>query len=74
VWLSGSVPGRARRFAKWSATGALTLGALGQIAYHLMVATEGPWLITTLVSCLPVAVFGMGAGLAHLIRSSGEGR
>jgi len=69
VWLSGTVPTRARRFAKWSAIGSLVLGGLGQVAYHLMVAakvTSAPWQITTLVACIPVAVLGMGAALAHL--------
>jgi cytochrome bd-type quinol oxidase subunit 2 len=72
VWLSGQVPARARRFAKRSAIGSLALGALGQVAYHLMAAagvTAAPWWITTLVACLPVAVLGMGAALAHLIRT-----
>lgn len=72
VWLSGRVPARAIRFAKWSALGSLAIGALGQVAYHLLVAagvTSAPWWITTLVSCLPVAVLGMGAALAHLVRS-----
>ncbi|WP_028193368.1 hypothetical protein [Salinispora pacifica] len=72
VWLSGRVPPRARTFAKWSALGSLAIGALGQVAYHLLVAAgveSAPWWITTLVSCLPVAVLGMGAALAHLVRS-----
>ena len=70
AWLSGYLPDRARAFAKWSAIGSLTLGALGQVAYHLLSAsgvTHAPWQITTVVSCLPVAVLGMGAALAHLI-------
>jgi hypothetical protein len=70
VWLSGQVPARARRFAKWSALGSLVLGALGQVAYHLLDAagrTTAPWQITTVVACLPVAVLGMGAALAHLL-------
>jgi len=65
------VPARARRFAKWSAIGSLVLGALGQVAYHLMAAADvasAPWPITTVVACLPVAVLGMGAALAHLLR------
>ncbi len=72
VWLSGRVPPRARRFAKVSALGSLILGALGQVAYHLMTAagmTTAPWWITTLVACLPVAVLGMGAALTHLLRT-----
>ncbi|QGK71606.1 ABC transporter permease [Allosaccharopolyspora coralli] len=75
VWLSGAVPLRARAFAKWSALGSLALGALGQIAYHLMTAagiTAAPWWITTAVSCLPVAVLGMGAALTHLLRTPAE--
>lgn len=71
VWLAIGVgtDERARRFAKWSAVGALVLGAAGQIAYHLMIAdhvTTAPWWITTAVSCLPVVVLGFGAALAHL--------
>lgn len=70
VWLSGWLPTRARRFARSSAIGALALGALGQVTYHLMAAagvSRAPWPITTLVACLPVAVLGMGAALAHLL-------
>ncbi|MEV4646289.1 ABC transporter permease [Saccharopolyspora sp. NPDC049357] len=77
VWLSGQVPTKARRFAKYSALGSLALGALGQIAFHLMKAagmTEAPWLITAAVACLPVAVLGMGAGLAHLIKDTNDHR
>ncbi|SCL39219.1 hypothetical protein GA0074692_5284 [Micromonospora pallida] len=72
VWLSGRVPVRAARFAKWSALGSLGIGALGQVAYHLLIAagvTSAPWWITTLVACLPVAVLGMGAALAHLMHA-----
>lgn len=72
VWLSGRVPASARRFAKWSALGSLAVGALGQVAYHLLEAagvTSAPWWITTAVACLPVAVLGMGAALAHLVRT-----
>lgn len=70
VWLSGTAPAPARRFARWSALGSLLLGAAGQIAYHLMTAAgmaEAPWQITAAVACLPVAVLGMGAALAHLV-------
>lgn len=72
VWMSGHVPARARRFARASAIGSLLLGGLGQVAYHLMTAQgwhAAPWWITTAVSCLPVAVLGMGAALAHLLRT-----
>lgn len=72
AWLapSGGVDPVARRFARWSAIGALALGAAGQIAYHLMVAagiTRAPWPITAFVACLPVVVLGCGAALTHLI-------
>ncbi|WP_222595249.1 helix-turn-helix domain-containing protein [Nocardia ninae] len=71
VWLSGRVRSdRTRGYAKWSAFGSLILGAVGQIAYHLMQAadvTVAPWPVTVLVACLPVAVLGMGAALAHMI-------
>lgn len=70
VWLSGRVHDRARRFARTSSILSLVLGAGGQVAYHLMVAagvTRAPWGITTVVACIPVAVLGMGAALAHLI-------
>lgn len=76
VWLVGGHAERACRFAKWSAIGSLVLGAAGQVAYHLMAAAgvvSAPWWITTVVACLPVAVLGMGAALAHLIRSPGAG-
>ncbi|MFI7281699.1 ABC transporter permease [Micromonospora chersina] len=75
AWLSGLVPNRARRFAKWSAIGSLLVGALGQVAYHLLVAAgiqSAPWWITTLVACLPVAVLGMAAALAHLSSEGSE--
>ncbi|WP_433008385.1 ABC transporter permease [Kribbella sp. CA-294648] len=72
VWLSGTVPSRARKFAMWSALGSLLTGALGQVAYHLLEAagyTKAPWPIVMAVACLPVAVLGMGAALAHLIHA-----
>jgi hypothetical protein len=75
VWLSEASTVRARRFAKRSAIGALVLGAAGQVAYHLMSAagiTKAPWVVTTLVSCLPVVVLGCAAGLAHLIRDTDQ--
>ncbi|WP_430640949.1 ABC transporter permease [Couchioplanes caeruleus] len=77
AWLSGRVVGeRARRFAKWSGIGSLLVGALGQVAYHLLAAagvTAAPWPITTAVACLPVAVLGMAAALADLMRAENGG-
>jgi hypothetical protein len=73
AWLSTQkLPDRTRRFAMWSALGSLGLGMFGQIAYHLLInagVTRAPWQVTTAVSCLPVLVLGMGAGLFHLIRN-----
>ncbi len=74
AWLSPHAPVRARGFAKWSAIGALMLGASGQVAYHLMVAagiSHAPWPVTTAVACLPVTVLGAGAALAHLLHQTG---
>jgi hypothetical protein len=75
VWLTAppGLPVRAVWFARVSAIASLVLGAAGQIAYHLMTAahvTAAPWWIVTVVACLPVAVLGMGAALAHLVRHS----
>jgi hypothetical protein len=72
AWLAPNAPVRARRFAKWSAIGSLVLGAAGQVTFHLMTAagyTAAPWPVTTAVACLPVAVLGMGAALAHLLHN-----
>ncbi len=44
----------------------------GQVAYHLLAqagVTRAPWPITTIVSCLPVLVLGMGTALAHMLRA-----
>lgn len=70
IWLSGRTTRRARNFAMASALIALTLGGGAQITYHLLTTpdTGTPWQITTIVACLPVAVLGMGAALAHLVR------
>ena len=70
-----SISGRTRRFAKWSAICSFALGMAGQVAYHLMAQAgmaRAPWAITTLVSCLPVLVLGMGTALAHLLRADAE--
>ena len=47
-----------------------SLGMAGQIAFHLMdqdQTTTAHWAVTTLVSCLPVLVLGMGTALAHML-------
>ncbi|MGW3346816.1 hypothetical protein ACWDA3_26185 [Nonomuraea rubra] len=76
AWLSDRriAPGT-RRFAKWSALGSLLLGMLGQVAYHLLVVAGfkvAPWQVVTAVSCLPVLVLGMGAGLHHMLSRDGR--
>lgn len=76
VWLSGRGTAKAVQFARASAIGALALGAFGQVTYHLLSAagkTSAPWQITTAVACLPVAVLGMAAALAHLVRADDAG-
>lgn len=70
AWLTpGTVPA-ARRFARWSAIGSLTLGMAGQVIYHLLAAVHAaraPWPVVVLVSCLPVLTLGFGAALTHLL-------
>jgi hypothetical protein len=74
AWLASehAVSARTRRFAKWSAICSFALGMAGQVAYHLLAqagAARAPWPITTVVSCLPVLVLGMGTALAHMLRA-----
>jgi len=74
VWLTSNpvVSERTRGFARWSAIVALVLGMAGQVAYHLLAQAgviRAPWEATTLVSCLPVLVLGMGSALAHMLGS-----
>ena len=73
AWLSGRIRSeRTRRYARNSSLAGLTLGAAGQVGYHLMSAagiTTAPWPVTVLVSCLPVAILGMGAALGHLVHA-----
>jgi hypothetical protein len=75
AWLDRSISDRTRRFAKWPAICSFALGMAGQVAYHLMAQAEmarAPWPITTIVSCLPVLVLGMGTALAHLLRADAK--
>ena len=68
VWMGGSE--KAKRFAMWSALGALAYGMLGQVVYHLLAAahvTAAPWPIVVMVSCMPVIVLGFAAALTHLL-------
>jgi hypothetical protein len=71
AWMSPSSPPQARRFARWSALGALAYGMAGQIIYHLLAASHAaaaPWPVVVVVSCMPVAVLGLAAALTHLLR------
>jgi hypothetical protein len=73
AWLATNhaISDRTRRFARRSAIFSFALGMAGQVAFHLMDQdriTTAPWAITTLVSCLPVLVLGMGTALAHMLR------
>ena len=75
VWMAASTPPDARRFAMWSALGALAYGMLGQVVYHLLAAsgaTQAPRPVVVLVSCMPVAVLGFAAALTHLLRRPQE--
>lgn len=71
-WLSpDQTPAAARAFARWSALGALALGMVGQVAYHLLAAAHvhrAPWPVVVVVSCLPVVTLGLAAALMHLLR------
>jgi hypothetical protein len=70
AWLTPGTPDRARAFARGSAIGALVLGMLGQVIYHLLAAAgrdRAPWPVVVLVSCMPVMTLGFGAALTHLL-------
>ena len=76
AWLARdrTISARTCRFAKWSAI-CFALGMAGQVACHLMAQAgtlRAPWAITTVVSCLPVLVLGMGTALAHMLRADAE--
>ncbi len=75
TWLRPGTLGDARRFARWSALGALTLGMLGQVSYHLLAArhaTQAPDVVIVLVACLPVVVLGCAVALLHLLHAAGD--
>jgi hypothetical protein len=71
VWLTHkTIRPEARLFAGWSVLASLIIGAGGQVTYHLLSAngvTRAPSEVVVLVACVPVAVMGMGAALAHLL-------
>ena len=72
MWLSGTGSQRTRTFAQWSAMCALVLGAMGQVAFHLLVAahwTVAPWPVVVAVACLPVVTLACAATLVHMLRA-----
>ena len=75
AWLTPGVPEAARTFARRSAVGALALGMLGQVVYHLLAAahaTRAPWPVVVLVACLPVVTLFFAATLTHLTRAAAD--
>ena len=73
AWLTPGSSESARRFARWSAIGSLAPGMLGQVVYHLLSAehaSQAPWPVVVLVSCLPVVTLGFGAALTHLLHDT----
>lgn len=76
VWLgTGAQNTRTLRFAKQSAIASMVIGAVAQIAYHLMSAagyTKAPWPVVTLVATVPVIVLGLASALAKLVTSDQE--
>ena len=72
-WLgAGQYSVRTTTFARRSALASLVIGALAQVAYHLMASFglhHAPWQITTLVACVPVVVLGLASALAKLVTS-----
>ena len=72
VWLSGRGSEDTRTWARNSAFGALALGCLGQVAFHLLAAahwTEAPWPVVVAVACLPVVTLAFAATLIHMTRA-----
>jgi hypothetical protein len=83
AWLTRDrmISARTRRFARWPAICSFALGMAGQVAHHLMAQAgmaRAPWAITTVVSCPPVLVLGMGTALGkaparcHRLLCAGE--
>lgn len=71
-WISGKGSVRTRTFAFRSAIGALALGCLGQVAFHLLAAagqSPAPWPVVMAVACLPVVTLSFAAALVHLKRA-----
>ena len=68
--LASAASDSTRRFAAGSAIGALILGCLGQVSYHLLAAfhvSRPPVVVVVLVACLPVITLFFAAALAHMM-------
>lgn len=76
VWLSNRpMEAGTRRFAMWSGLVSLLLGALGQVAFHLLEANGravAPSFVVVCVACLPIAIVGMSAALWHMLHANDE--
>src|SRR5690349_897656 len=75
AWLGRPEGAPGRTFAKRSALGSLILGALGQIAYHVLKAqdvTKAPWPLVAFVATLPVVVVGFGAALHQVTHRAAD--
>ena len=71
VWLAGTpAAGRARRFARANAIGAIATSIVGNAAYHLVAAglLTISWPIVVLVGAVPATVLGLTAHL-HALRA-----
>ncbi|MFG1610747.1 DUF2637 domain-containing protein [Actinoplanes sp. NPDC049265] len=71
VWLAGTpAAGRARRFARANAVGAIATSIVGNAGYHLVASglLTISWPIVVLVGAVPAAVLGLTAHL-HALRT-----
>lgn len=77
VWLSTSWHStRTIRFARRSTWISLGVGGAAQVAYHLLAAAgyaKAPWVVTMLVSLVPVLVLGVASALAKLVHVDRQG-
>ncbi|MEV7624072.1 DUF2637 domain-containing protein [Actinoplanes sp. NPDC089786] len=72
VWLAGTpAAGRARRFARANAIGAIATSIVGNAGYHLVASglLTISWPIIVLVGAVPAAVLGLTAHL-HALRTA----
>lgn len=76
VWIGTTTHNtRALRFAKYSAITSMAIGAIAQVAYHLMAAAgyqHAPWPVVMLVAIVPVIVLGLASALAKLVTTHEE--